>query len=105
MPSSAAPLQGCAIRRNVALKGGTTPPIMEGRGQVQGKSQQWGKAVSLDGVTVAFHVAERGLFTAVERADLSVAGGEFVAIVGPTGCGKSTLLNVAAGLLKPAAGN
>jgi NitT/TauT family transport system ATP-binding protein len=27
-----------------------------------------------------------------------------VAIVGPTGCGKSTLLNVAAGLLKPAAG-
>ena len=35
---------------------------------------------------------------------LSVADGEFVAIVGPTGCGKSTLLNVAAGLLKPAAG-
>ena len=32
------------------------------------------------------------------------AAGEFVAIVGPTGCGKSTLLNVAAGLLKPAAG-
>ncbi|MFN5450478.1 ABC transporter ATP-binding protein, partial [Bradyrhizobium sp.] len=36
---------------------------------------------------------------------LSVADGEFVAIVGPTGCGKSTLLNVAAGLLKPAAGS
>ena len=35
---------------------------------------------------------------------MSVAHGEFVAIVGPTGCGKSTLLNVAAGLLKPAAG-
>ncbi len=33
-----------------------------------------------------------------------MAEGEFVAIVGPTGCGKSTLLNVAAGLLKPAAG-
>jgi NitT/TauT family transport system ATP-binding protein len=72
---------------------------------VQGKSQQSGKAVSLDGVTVAFNVADRGVFTAVERADLSVADGEFVAIVGPTGCGKSTLLNVAAGLLKPAEGS
>jgi NitT/TauT family transport system ATP-binding protein len=37
-------------------------------------------------------------------ASLSVAHGEFVAIVGPTGCGKSTLLNVAAGLLKPRPG-
>jgi NitT/TauT family transport system ATP-binding protein len=35
---------------------------------------------------------------------LSVADGEFVAIVGPTGCGKSTLLNVAAGLLAPSFG-
>ncbi len=68
-----------------------------------GKSQS-GKAVSLDAVTVAFPVADRRVYTAVERADLNVAAGEFVAIVGPTGCGKSTLLNVAAGLLKPAAG-
>ena len=44
-------------------------------------------------------------YTAVERASLSVADGEFVSIVGPTGCGKSTLLNVAAGLLAPAAGS
>jgi NitT/TauT family transport system ATP-binding protein len=71
---------------------------------VQGTSQQTGRAVSLDGVTVAFNVADRGVYTAVEHADLSVEAGEFVAIVGPTGCGKSTLLNVAAGLLKPAAG-
>ena len=71
---------------------------------MQGASQQTGRAVSLDGVTVAFNVADRGVYTAVEHADLSVEAGEFVAIVGPTGCGKSTLLNVAAGLLKPAAG-
>jgi NitT/TauT family transport system ATP-binding protein len=49
-------------------------------------------------------VARGGVFTAVERASLNVADGEFVAIVGPTGCGKSTLLNVTAGLLAPAAG-
>ena len=40
----------------------------------------------------------------MERASLSVADGEFVAIVGPTGCGKSTLLNIAAGLLPPSSG-
>jgi NitT/TauT family transport system ATP-binding protein len=61
-------------------------------------------AVSLEGTTVAFGVAGDRVYTAVEQATLAVADGEFVAIVGPTGCGKSTLLNVAAGLLKPAAG-
>jgi NitT/TauT family transport system ATP-binding protein len=71
---------------------------------VQGASHQAGKAVALDGVTVAFAVADRRVYTAVERADLSAGAGEFVAIVGPTGCGKSTLLNIAAGLLKPAEG-
>ena len=61
-------------------------------------------AVSLDNVTVSFRLADGGTYTAVERASLSVADGEFVSIVGPTGCGKSTLLNAAAGLLAPAAG-
>jgi NitT/TauT family transport system ATP-binding protein len=60
-------------------------------------------AIRFDGVRVAF-VMEGGAFTAVERADLDVADGEFVAIVGPTGCGKSTLLNAAAGLLAPSGG-
>src|SRR3984893_3490377 len=62
-------------------------------------------AVAPDGATVAFRLADDRIYTAVERARLSVAHGEFVAIVGPTGCGKSTLLTVAAGLLKPAAGS
>src|SRR5262249_22951396 len=61
-------------------------------------------AVALQDATVAFRVADGRVYTAVEQADLAVADGEFVAIVGPTGCGKSTLLNVAAGLLQPAAG-
>src|SRR5262249_13778118 len=61
-------------------------------------------AVALDDVVVAFPLARGDVYTAVERATLHVADGEFVAIVGPTGCGKSTLLNVIAGLLAPAAG-
>src|SRR6202451_3185639 len=61
-------------------------------------------AVALDDVTVAFGLADARPYIAVEQARLSVADGEFVAIVGPTGCGKSTLLNVAAGLLRPISG-
>jgi NitT/TauT family transport system ATP-binding protein len=62
-------------------------------------------AMALRDVVVAFRLAGGGVYTAVERASLQVADGEFVAIVGPTGCGKSTLLNIAAGLLPPAAGS
>jgi NitT/TauT family transport system ATP-binding protein len=61
-------------------------------------------AVALQNVDIAFRLADGGTYRAVSEASLSVADGEFVAIVGPTGCGKSTLLNVAAGLLTPSAG-
>ncbi|MHB0769125.1 ABC transporter ATP-binding protein [Bradyrhizobium sp. 5.13L] len=62
-------------------------------------------AVALEDAKVAFRLGDGRVYTAVEKAHLTVAEGEFVAIVGPTGCGKSTLLNIAAGLLKPAAGS
>jgi sulfonate transport system ATP-binding protein len=61
-------------------------------------------AVALNEVVVAFRLARGVTFTAVERANLRVHSGEFVAIVGPTGCGKSTLLNITAGLLRPFSG-
>ena len=67
-------------------------------------AQRTASAVALGAVTAAFRLVGGGLYTAIERATLNVADGEFVAIVGPTGCGKSTLLNIAAGLLAPSSG-
>jgi len=57
-------------------------------------------AVELSAVSQRF-----GAYTAVQDVNLTVAEGEFVAVVGPTGCGKSTLLNVIAGLRPPADGD
>lgn len=45
-----------------------------------------------------------GNVPALDRIDLSIRAGEFVAIVGSSGCGKSTLLRVASGLLAPTRG-
>lgn len=58
------------------------------------------KAVELQNVAVKF-----GSFTAIENVNLTVADGEFVAVVGPTGCGKSTILNLVTGLLPAAKGS
>ena len=64
-------------------------------------------AVSFDGVACTFISRDDPgqRYTAVEDVSISIAPGEFVAVVGPTGCGKSTLLNVAAGLLQPSLGD
>lgn len=42
---------------------------------------------------------------AVDGIDLSVAEGEFLAILGPSGCGKSTTMRMIAGLERPSAGD
>jgi nitrate/nitrite transport system ATP-binding protein len=46
----------------------------------------------------------KGLFPALRDINLTVAKGEFVALIGHSGCGKSTLLNLIAGLTTPTAG-
>lgn len=42
--------------------------------------------------------------TALDRVNLEVGGGEFLAVMGPSGCGKSTLLHLIGGLDHPSAG-
>lgn len=41
----------------------------------------------------------------VDGIDLTIADGEFIAIVGPSGCGKSTLMKMIAGFEQPDAGS
>jgi NitT/TauT family transport system ATP-binding protein len=45
-----------------------------------------------------------GAIEALRDASLSIASGDFVALLGPSGCGKSTLLRLIAGLDQPDAG-
>jgi putative ABC transport system ATP-binding protein len=53
--------------------------------------------LTVRGVRKTFE-AENAPVRALRGADLSMARGEFVAVMGPSGCGKSTLLNLIAGL-------
>ncbi|GHD02171.1 nitrate ABC transporter ATP-binding protein [Pseudorhodoferax aquiterrae] len=61
------------------------------------------KYIEIQGVEQAFNTP-RGRFVALQSIDLTVAKGEFVALIGHSGCGKSTLLNLIAGLTRPTQG-
>jgi|UniRef100_UPI0035B0C6F6 nitrate/nitrite transport system ATP-binding protein len=61
------------------------------------------KYIEVQGVEQTFKTA-KGLFPALRDINLTVAKGEFVALIGHSGCGKSTLLNLIAGLTTPTSG-
>ncbi|OAK63767.1 mannosyltransferase [Variovorax paradoxus] len=75
-----------------------TPPSSGSNGAVT-------SAIDFNDVSLRFISQDGNATVALRNFSMSVARGEFVAIVGPTGCGKSTTLNMITGLLKPTVGD
>ncbi|MGW4640354.1 ABC transporter ATP-binding protein [Sphaerisporangium sp. NPDC004334] len=71
---------------------GEAAPAVRGRGAFG--------TLRMEGVSRRF-----GSATALDRLDLTIEGGEFLALLGPSGCGKSTALNCLAGLLPLSGGS
>jgi NitT/TauT family transport system ATP-binding protein len=61
-------------------------------------------AVRVEGVSKTYAVRAGDDVLALDRVDLDIAPGSFVAVVGPSGCGKSTLLSLLAGLIPLSSG-
>ncbi len=62
------------------------------------------KYIEIQNVEQTFKT-KKGPFCALKNINLTVAKGEFVALIGHSGCGKSTLLNLIAGLTTPTEGS
>ncbi|MCF7547751.1 MULTISPECIES: ABC transporter ATP-binding protein [Pseudonocardia] len=61
-------------------------------------------AIALQSVVKEFPLRRGTAVRALDRFDLQIADGEFVAVLGPSGCGKSTVLRLVAGLDTPSEG-
>ena len=61
-------------------------------------------AIELRGVTKTYRLGDTRV-EALKGVDLSIASGEFLAVMGPSGSGKSTLMNILGCLDRPSAGS
>jgi len=78
-----------------------TKPEEEARIPAPPMDATYGGEVALKNLRFAYSPTDP---TIVDGVDLTVAPGEFVAILGPSGCGKSTLLRLMQGLEQPTEG-
>ena len=83
----------------------TTLPMKNSSTITHNGAQQGTAAIELNNVTKRFRTPTGQTYTALRDLTLSVAPGEFCAVVGPTGCGKSTTLSLISGLERPGAGS
>src|SRR5438128_3378631 len=60
--------------------------------------------IAIDHVTKTYDSGS-GMITALHDVSLSIAPGEFIALIGPSGCGKSTLMRLIGDLDQPSAGS
>ncbi len=72
---------------------------------VPSDSPQSTYAIELHNATKLFLTPTGQAYTAIRDINLTVAPGEFIAVVGPTGCGKSTTLSLISGLERPSEGS
>lgn len=80
-------------------------PIKDVSTSTQNASEQGTYAIELRDVTKRFPTPTGKAYTAICDINLTVAPGEFVAVVGPTGCGKSTTLSLISGLERSSEGS
>ncbi len=72
--------------------------------QITAERRTTAEAVALSGVGKTFQSPGGQEIRALQGVDLTIAGEEFVCLLGGSGCGKSTLLRIIAGFEVPTAG-
>jgi len=85
------------VNNSLSMKDGST--------STQNASSLDTYAIELRNVTKRFLTPTGKAYTAIRDINMTVAPGEFVAVVGPTGCGKSTTLGLISGLERPNEGS